>query len=430
MIKKYKLTTNLSLKIVAFVFAAVLWLIVANVDNPVVRNTYANIPVTIVNEDVITQGGEVYSVLDEQNVNVVVYAKRSVIQQISSDEIVATADIKEMDAHTGLIPIKITIPSHSGEYQSAEASPRNIQIKTEKTGKAVFTLSVSATGVPRDGYMTGEMKVNPEKITITGAESKISQIKKAEAKINVDGLSKDTEVEAELVLYDAAENVISQSQLSNNLGSEGITVDVEVLQKKSVPVQFSVSGEPAEGYRYTGCTSEPASVQICGKSTALANVTEITVPGSEMNIQGATEKVEKTIDISKYLPEGVSLVDDAAKNVTATATIEEDGTRTVDFMVASIKIRNLSDSLQVSYEPDAEVILTFRGSPKLLEALDVSNAVSVNLQNFTKPGTYDVPVDVDLPTGVSLSEKAVVKLTLTEKEEQDSSESQDLFKEQ
>ena len=66
--------------------------------------------------------------------------------------------------------------------------------------------------------MTGEMKVNPEKITITGAESKISQIKKAEAKINVDGLSKDTEVEAELVLYDAAENVISQSQLSNNLG--------------------------------------------------------------------------------------------------------------------------------------------------------------------------------------------------------------------
>lgn len=54
--KKYKLTTNLSLKIVAFVFAAFLWLIVANVDNPVVRNTYANIPVTIVNEDVITQG--------------------------------------------------------------------------------------------------------------------------------------------------------------------------------------------------------------------------------------------------------------------------------------------------------------------------------------------------------------------------------------
>ena len=82
MIKKYKLTTNLSLKIVAFVFAAFLWLIVANVDNPVVRNTYANIPVTIVNEDVITQGGEVYSVLDEQNVNVVVYSRRRALRRL------------------------------------------------------------------------------------------------------------------------------------------------------------------------------------------------------------------------------------------------------------------------------------------------------------------------------------------------------------
>ncbi len=105
-----------------------------------------------------------------------------------------------MDAHTGLIPIKITIPSHSGEYQSAEASPRNIQIKTEKTGKAVFTLSVSATGVPRDGYMTGEMKVNPKRLRLPVQNPRSVRLKKAEAKINVDGLSKDTEVEAELVL--------------------------------------------------------------------------------------------------------------------------------------------------------------------------------------------------------------------------------------
>ena len=52
-----------------------LWLIVANVANPVTKSTYTNIKVTIANDDVITQGGEVYTVLDDQNVNVVVYAK-------------------------------------------------------------------------------------------------------------------------------------------------------------------------------------------------------------------------------------------------------------------------------------------------------------------------------------------------------------------
>lgn len=157
------MTTNLPLKIIAFVFAAFLWLIVANVANPVTKSTYTNIKVTIANDDVITQGGEVYTVLDDQNVNVVVYAKRSVIQQIKSDDIVATADIKEMDSRTGLIPISVSIPKYSGSYQSAEAAPRNIQIKTEPTGKTVFTLTVSTTGTQRDGYQIGEMKVNPEK---------------------------------------------------------------------------------------------------------------------------------------------------------------------------------------------------------------------------------------------------------------------------
>ena len=87
------------------------------------------------------------------------------IQQIKSDDIVATADIKEMDSRTGLIPISVSIPKYSGSYQSAESVPRNIQIKTEPTGKNVFTLTVSTTGTQRDGYQIGEMKVNPEKIS-------------------------------------------------------------------------------------------------------------------------------------------------------------------------------------------------------------------------------------------------------------------------
>ena len=43
--KKYKLTRNPGLKIIAFVFAVLLWLIVANVDDPVARRTYSDIPV-------------------------------------------------------------------------------------------------------------------------------------------------------------------------------------------------------------------------------------------------------------------------------------------------------------------------------------------------------------------------------------------------
>ena len=117
--KKYKLTTNLGLKIMAFVFSVFLWLIVVNIDNPVSNTTFNNIPVTIVNDDIIKSSGEVYQVVGEQTVSVVVSATREVRQRLSADDIIATADIKEMDTSTGLVPIKISIPDY--RYESAEA---------------------------------------------------------------------------------------------------------------------------------------------------------------------------------------------------------------------------------------------------------------------------------------------------------------------
>ena len=145
----------------AFVFAAFLWLIVMNVDDPVDRKTYSNIPVIFANDDIISQEGNVYQVLDEQNVSVVVSAKASVLKDIHSDDIVATADIKEMDTDTGLVPIQVTINNLTAgdDYLSAEAVPRNIQIQVEKTGKKVLSLTVRGNGDPRDGYIVGEMTV-------------------------------------------------------------------------------------------------------------------------------------------------------------------------------------------------------------------------------------------------------------------------------
>ena len=80
-----------------------------------------------------------------------------------------------------------------------------------------------------------------------------------------------------------------------------------------------------------------------------------------------------------------------------------------------MKINNLSDELQVSYQPDAEVSLQFRGDQESLDTLDIRNAVSVDLSAYTQPGTYEVPVEVIVPDGITFMEGATVTLTLSEK---------------
>ena len=420
--KKYKFTDNLGLKIIAVIFAAFLWLIVVNLDNPVSTQTFSEVPVTIINEDIILSAGDTYQVLGEEKVSVVVSATRQVRQKLTKEDIVATADIKEMDTSTGLVPIKISIPNYAGKYESAEAAPRNLQIQREKSGKKVLSLTVSTgDSKVRDGYILGDMTVNPDKVTITGPESILDQIDRAVALIDVEGLAKDSEETAKLGLYDISGNPISQTRLGNNLGEGGITVSVEVLKIKSVPISLSVSGTPAEGYKYTGYSSEPETVQIYGEKDVVDKIEEIDVP--VIDVSGASQPIQKSVNISEYLPEGVQLVDEKTANITVTAMVEEEGTRTINFMVSSIQINNLAEGLQVSYEPVAEIALRFSGDQKALEMLDISNAVSVDMSAYVVPGVYDVHVDVDIPEGITLMKKVTVQLTVAEKEQEGGNES-------
>ncbi|HJD33756.1 MAG TPA: hypothetical protein H9911_04345 [Candidatus Mediterraneibacter tabaqchaliae] len=424
--KKYNITTNLGLKIIAFIFAVFLWFIVVNLDNPVGSSTFRDIPVQILNEDIIKSAGEVYQVEGDQTVTVVVYATREVRQKLTSDNIVATADIKQIDSTGRLVPIEVSISGFSGENITAEAVPRNLTIQREKSGKKVLPLTVDTDGIGlADGYMLGDATVKPDQVTITGAESVLAQVDRAVAQTgDVDGISEDTVLSANLVLYDANGNELNQSQIENNLGKNGLSVSVEVLRVKSIPVVFDVTGAPAEGYKYTGCTSTPESVQVCGKSEDIDKMSEIDVPASLIDISGASESVEMTVDIKPYLPEEVELVDENSANVTVTVKIEEEGTLSIDFMVSSIKLNNLAENLQVSYEPDAEITLRFTGDEDLLDTLDISNAVSVDLGDYDEPGTYDVPVRVNLPAGISLDGQVSVRLILEEKTTEDNPGSQ------
>lgn len=414
--KKIKLTQNIGLKVMAFLFAVLLWLVVVNIADPVVSATYTNIPVTVVNEQVVTNEGKVYRILDEtQTVRVTVYAKRSVLGKITSDNIVATADLSQMELNS-LVPITAAIRDFEGKYQSTEVNPHNLSVKVEDVTKNTFPISVSTTGDTRDGYVVGELTANPEKITISGSESLIESIQKVVARVDVSGMSESAVKEADLILIDGNGNSMDQSRLSNNLGEKELSVNVEILSKKDVDLEFAVSGTPEEGHVYTGWSSVPERVQVCGSKEVLENLTAIEIPASEIDITGESKRKEVTVDILPYLPEGVQLVDESASNVVVTVGIEQEGTRTIEFPLEGIKVNNLNENLMIAFESQEDLELQFTGAEDALKVLDVRNAVSVDLKNYTAPGTYEIEVDVVTDSNVILKSSPKVKVILTEKE--------------
>ena len=81
---KNRLTRNIGLKLASVFLAVVLWLVVNAINNPTVPQGYYNIPVKLLNTDLITKSGQVYEVMDGTDVisRVTVRAPRSVINQL------------------------------------------------------------------------------------------------------------------------------------------------------------------------------------------------------------------------------------------------------------------------------------------------------------------------------------------------------------
>lgn len=416
--KRFSLTRNIGLKAAALIFSILLWFIVVNVDDPVETASYSNIPLEMINEEVVTSMGKTYGFVDEpQPVRVTVSANRSVLSRIDSSNIVVTADLSQMETNTYLVPITASVRGVNNSSVTTEVNPTNVQVKIEDVTKNIFPISVSVTGTPRNGYVVGEMTTNPEKITIRGTESAINNIQKVVASVDVSGMSESRTKDAELIILDGNNNAMDQSQLANNLGEEGLSVNVQILSTKNVPLSFYASGKPADGFIFKECTSEPSTIQICGKKEDLAKIDRIEVPPSEVDISGATERREVTVDILPYLPEGVSLVDEAANNVIVTAMIEQEGVKTIVLPVEAIQINNLREDLKLSFESEMDLELQFTGEEEVLEVLDIRYAATIDLKNYKTPGTYEVPVNIAAVSGVELTKEPTVKIVLTEKEE-------------
>ena len=415
---KNKFMENIGLKIIALIFAIVLWMIVVNVDNPVKMTTFRNIPVTIENTEIVTNRGKTYKVIDDtQTVSVIVKAKRSDMAKLTADKIVAVADMSDMQLES-LVPITVSIPGFTGDY-TAEATPANLKVKIEERTKKVFPITVSMSGTPRDGYVVShdEISINPEKVEVKGSESIVSSIESVVAKVDVSGISKDENLPAELLFYDSDGSLVNRSLLTDNIGDEGITVNVKVLNIKNVGIKVDFEEIPEDENAVYKVTCEPNTIQICGRKEDLEGIDEIVIPSDHINQNMAEGKLETTIDISNYIPQGIRLVDPKANNIVVTLVIEKAGTRTIEYQVESIKIENLSDKFKVSFEDEVEVKLLLAGPQEELDKLNLSESVSIDLKNNNNPGKFQVPVNVDLSgsKGVSIVEQPYVKVTLTEK---------------
>ena len=93
---KNKILSNLVLKIISLIAAFLFWLVIINLTDPITSMTFYDIPVQILNENVITSANQVYEIEDGDKVDVTVKGKRSFVERLTEGDFTATADLSQL----------------------------------------------------------------------------------------------------------------------------------------------------------------------------------------------------------------------------------------------------------------------------------------------------------------------------------------------
>lgn len=407
-----KLTNNIGLKLLSLVIAAIVWLVVVNIDDPVSSRTYNNIKVSVVNQNVVTDEGKVFNILDNSdNISVVVKAKRSILDSLSADDFVATADMKEMDVTLGLVPIEVGATKNASKIEEISSKTKNLRVSIEDYGSKQFAISGSVSGTPAEGFAVGDISITPNVLKVSGPASSIELVNKVVVKIDVEGMGTKLNLRLAPVLLDETGAEIKPSGVSVNY--EAVDVEVTMVHTKEIPIEFSVTGTPAAGYSNTGTECSPKSILVKGSTDALAKIDKISLPSNLFNINGATQSVQKTVDISEYLPKGVEPVDPKQDSVVISIMIESIERKTVSIPTSRIKTNNLTQGLAATFS-SAPVEIEVSGWSDVIEKLtEASFTLEVDLSDYTHTGTFPIPVKVTAPSGVTVLNEVKVETVIS-----------------
>ncbi len=425
-----KITNNWALKLFSLAAAFFLWLFVMTVENPEDQKVFYNIPVRLVNTELLEDENMVYEVLDETDVvpRVTITAKKSVRDELSSGDIIAEADFSNLTV-TNTVEIRFYSQRYNDQISDIKGSAEILKLNIERKRTKRLELQANTVGDVAENYMIYAVSPDQNRIEISGPESVINRISSAVVTVDVTESSGTISTYSDVKLYDAEQKEIPKDNLTMN--TRTVRVKVEILNVKTVPVIYEASGTPANGYLLTGEISSSAdSVEIAGSKDALDSIHAITIPEDALDVTGYAENYFASVNIKDYLPDGVVLADkeDTGK-VNVIVHIEK--AYETDLRIAANQIHFLG--VPVGYEAKLSsadgnysiAVSGLRAEVELWE--DEVLTGNVNIGELLEdagggelvPGTYELEVLMPIPEGIEVQEPLkvsveIIKLEVTE----------------
>ena len=404
-LKRFKdiCTRNVGLKLLALLFAVILWSYIASSNASFTRTkTLYNVPVAVNGLDTLNNAGYALSTdITEalSNVTAMVETPISGYTSLSSANLSIYVDLSSIRKEGTR---NLTLRGSSSLGKIVKLYPDTIEINVEALDARTVPVNAEIeNGLDNYWYSIG--RTNPGTITVTGPSSLVQQVSFAQIRADVIDRTSSFSRAFPITLFDSKGQEIPAGNVSRSTTSASATLDVYPKKELLIATDTSNITVP-EGYYVSDIAFEPDSVIVAGDSAILDELT--TLPIEPLILTDATG-VTKTAAHIKGLS-GFKYI--SSEQVYATVTIRENETTRVmeGIPVAAV---NVPDGCTAELS-QSTVSLAVTGPKSVVVGLTESDLrVTVDLKGYL-PGVYEIFAVPDAVDGLTITRTEEQKIAV------------------
>jgi len=285
---------NWGLKLLSLLMAIVLWVYVANEQNPPQEREFKAVAVE-------TRGlGRDMTVLQVPGtVNIRVQASRNVVTELSLRSVEAYIDLSGAKPGRKTVPVIVKVPP---DVKVTGLTPKEVAVTLDVLKEKQVPVKASYTGKPAEGYKVLTIRPTPDEVILRGPQSILDTIMSAGVDVILRGKTKTFGETVPVKLTDRSGNFLEEGVIKRTPQVVNVTVTiVEDKYSKTVQVTPEITGNPAEGFVVTETVLEPATLVITGDRKLVEGLTQVAT--QPVDISNAVADVNK--DVTPILPTGV-----------------------------------------------------------------------------------------------------------------------------
>jgi YbbR domain-containing protein len=173
-----------------------------------------------------------------------------------------------------------------------------------------FICRLNVVGL-KDDLMIANDVPSTVKIIVRDKQKTLNNLTENDFNVRLDLSGKDistTDIRIKRNLPPSIESVFS----SIKVVPDKVSVTIDRLEEKTVPIDLNYSGDPEEGFAITNISIDPAEVRIQGSKKALEKIKYIET--EKINIAGLNEMLKKEANL--LAPDSVKIVGKSKTEVT------------------------------------------------------------------------------------------------------------------